>query len=138
MKFDTLAVHAGGEADKSTGSMAPPIHLSTNFLHGAASEEIHGYMYVRDKNPTQDRLEAAMSALEGGEDALVFSSGMGASAALMQNLEPNSHIMIPEDVYVHLRLLAARFLRKWYALRMSVRGGDILRGNEWDRIDHGS
>jgi cystathionine gamma-synthase len=113
MKFETLAVHAGGEPDKSTGSMAPPIHLSTNFLHGAASEEIHGYMYVRDKNPTQDRLEAAMSALEGGEDALVFSSGMGASAALMQNLEPNSHIMIPEDVYVHLRLLAARFLRKW-------------------------
>jgi cystathionine gamma-synthase len=113
MKFDTLAVHAGGEADKSTGSVAPPIHLSTNFLHGAASEELHGYMYVRDKNPTQDRLEAAMSALEGGEGALVFSSGMGASAALMQNLEPNSHIIIPEDVYVHLRVLAARFLGKW-------------------------
>lgn len=113
MKFDTLAVHAGGEPDKSTGSIAPPIHLSTNFVHGAASEEIHGYTYVRDKNPTQDRLEAAMSALEGGEDALMFSSGMGASAALLQNLESNSHIIIPADVYVHLRVLAAQFLGKW-------------------------
>ncbi len=113
MKLDTLAVHAGAAPDKATGSMAPPIHLSTNFLHGAASEETYGYMYIRDKNPTQDRLEEAMSALEGGEDALAFSSGMGATAALLQNLEPNSHIIIPADVYVHVRLLAARFLANW-------------------------
>jgi hypothetical protein len=39
--------------------MAPPIHLSTNFLHGAASEETFGYMYIRDKNPTQDRRKKA-------------------------------------------------------------------------------
>ena len=113
MRFDTLAVHAGASPDKSTGSMAPPIHLSTNFLHGAASEETYGYMYIRDKNPTQDRLEEAMSALEGGEDALVFSSGMGATAALLQNLPPHSHIIIPEDVYVHVRVLAARYLANW-------------------------
>jgi cystathionine gamma-synthase len=113
MKLDTLAVHAGAAPDKATGSMAPPIHLSTNFLHGAASEETYGYMYIRDKNPTQDRLEEAMSALEGGEDALAFSSGMGATAALLQNLEPNSHIIIPADVYVHLRVLAARHLANW-------------------------
>jgi len=113
MKLDTLAVHSGAAPDKTTGSIAPPIHLSTNFLHGAASEETHGYMYIRDKNPTQDRLEEAMSALEGGEDAMVFSSGMGATAALLQNLPPDSHIIIPEDVYVHVRLLAARYLPNW-------------------------
>src|ERR1700690_2604021 len=107
MKLDTLAFPSGAAPNKTPGSIAPPIHLSTNFLHGAASEETHGYMYIRDKNPTQDRLEEAMSALEGGEDALVFSSGMGATAALLQNLPPDSHIIIPEDVYVHVRLLAA-------------------------------
>jgi cystathionine beta-lyase/cystathionine gamma-synthase len=41
-----------------------------------------------------------MSALEGGEDALAFSSGMGATAAFFQSIEPRSHVIIPEDVYV--------------------------------------
>lgn len=120
MRMETLAVHAGATPDPVTGSVAPPIHLSTNFIHGPASEEIHGYTYVRDKNPTQDRLEAAMSALEGGEDALVFSSGMGATAAFFQTLEPNSHVIIPEDVYVHVRVLAATYFANWQLKFTSV------------------
>ena len=113
MKFDTLAIHAGAQPDKTTGSIAPPIHLSTNFLHGAASEESFGYMYIRDKNPTQDRLEEAMNALEGGEGALAFSSGMGATAAMLQSLPAGSHILIPRDVYSHVRVLASRYLANW-------------------------
>lgn len=113
MKMETLAVHAGFTPDPVTGSVAPPIHLSTNFIHGPASEEIHGYMYVRDKNPTQDRLEAAMAALEGGEDALAFSSGMGATSAFFQSLEPRSHVLIPEDVYTHVRVIAAKYFANW-------------------------
>jgi cystathionine gamma-synthase len=113
MKMETLAVHAGAAADPVTGSVTPPIHLSTNFIHGPASEETYGYMYIRDKNPTQDRLEGAMSALEGGEDALAFSSGMGATAALFQSLEPDSHVIIPEDVYVHVRVIAAKHFANW-------------------------
>ena len=113
MKMETLAVHAGAAADPVTGSVAPPLHLSTTFLHGPATEELHGYTYVRDKNPTQDRLETAMSALEGGEDALVFSSGMGATAAFFQGLEPGSHVIIPEDVYVHVRHVTAKYFANW-------------------------
>ena len=113
MKMETLAVHAGVGVDPVTGSVAPPLHLSTTFLHGPATEEIHGYIYVRDKNPTQDRLEAAMSALEAGEDALAFSSGMGATFAFFQSLEPHSHVIIPEDVYVHVRVMAATYFKNW-------------------------
>jgi cystathionine gamma-synthase len=113
MKIETLAVHAGAGADPVTGSIAPPIHLSTTFEHGPATEEIHGYIYVRDKNPTQDRLEAAMSALEGGESALAFSSGMGATAAFFQSLVPGSHVILPEDVYVHVRDLASKYFANW-------------------------
>ena len=113
MKMETLAVHAGATADPVTGSVAPPLHLSTTFVHGPATEEIHGYLYVRDKNPTQDRLEAALSALEGGEEALAFSSGMGATAAFFQSLEPHSHVIIPEDVYVHVRDVAAAYFKNW-------------------------
>jgi len=120
MKMETLAVHAGAAADPVTGSVALPIHLSTNFIHGPASEEIHGYTYVRDKNPTQDHLEAAMSALEGGEDALVFSSGMGATAAFFQSLQPHSHVIIPEDVYVHVRVIATAYFANWQLKFTSV------------------
>ena len=113
MRMETLAIRAGAEADPATGSVAPPIHLSTNFIHGPASEETYGYMYIRDKNPTQDRLETALAALEGGEDALVFSSGMGATSAFFQSLEPGSHVIIPEDVYVHVRVIAATHFKNW-------------------------
>ena len=68
MKLETLAVHAGAWIDSGTGAVTAPIHLSTTFEHGPASEEIHGYTYVRDKNPTQDRLEEALRLLEGGEE----------------------------------------------------------------------
>ena len=113
MKLETLAIHVGAAADPDTGSVAPPIHLSTTFIHGPASEEINGYMYIRQNNPTQDRLEAALSALEAGEDSLVFSSGMGASSAFFQSLEPGSHVIIPEDVYVGVRLMAATHFKNW-------------------------
>ncbi len=113
MNRDTIAIHAGAQPDSATGSVAPPLHLTTTFVHGPAGESQHGYTYVRDENPTQDRLETAMCALEGGEAALVFSSGMGAVAALFQSLEPNSHVVLPEDAYVHLRVLAAEHLPKW-------------------------
>ena len=120
MKMETLAIHAGAAHDSFTGSVAPPIHLSTNFIHGPASEETYGYMYVRDKNPTQDRLEAAMTALEGGEDALVFSSGMGATTAFFQSLEPGSHVIISEDVYTHVRVIAGKFFANWQLEYSSV------------------
>jgi len=113
MHIETTAVHAGAELDTATGSLAPPIHLSTTFEHGPASEEIHGYRYIRDWNPTQDRLEQAMSSLEGGEAALVFASGMGAATALLQVLEPGTHVIFPDDVYVHVRVAQQDFLPKW-------------------------
>jgi len=113
MHIETIAVHAGAEPDPATGSIAPPIHLSTTFAHGPASERTHGYLYIRDENPTQDRLEAAMRQLEGGEAALGFASGMGAAAALLQTLEPGSHAIFPEDVYVHIRVAHQDFLPKW-------------------------
>ena len=103
----------GRRSGSTTGSVTPPIHLSTNFIHGPASEETYGYTYIRDKNPTQDRLEAALSAIEGGEDALAFSSGMGATSAFFQSLPPGSHVIIPEDVYVHVRVIATTHFRNW-------------------------
>ena len=113
MRIETLAVHAGAEPDSTTGAVAPPIHLSTTFEHGPACEDLHGYSYIREKNPTQSRLEEAMAKLEGGEDALTFGSGMGAGCAVLQALEPGSHIIFPDDIYTGFRNLYQEFLPHW-------------------------
>ncbi len=113
MRIETLAVHAGADVDPETGAVAPPIHLSTTFEHGPASEEIHGYSYIREKNPTQSRLEEALAQLDGGEAAAVFSSGMAAGVAILQTLPPGSDVIFPDDIYVTLRRLYRDFLPNW-------------------------
>src|SRR4029450_403320 len=45
MRFQTRAVHAGRKPDPATGTLAPPIHLSTTFEHGPAGARPPGDMY---------------------------------------------------------------------------------------------
>jgi cystathionine gamma-synthase len=108
-KFDTLAVHAGAEPDGETGAVAPPLHLSTTFVHGAADDPAT-FSYQRVDNPTQRRLEAALAALEGGERALAFASGMAAVAAVLDTLRRGDRVVVPEDCYVGTRGYAAEVL----------------------------
>ena len=82
-RIETLAVHAGGEPDESTGAVSPPIHMATTFRHGPAGERQAGFEYQREGNPTQDRLETALAAMEGGQAALCFGSGMAAMSAAL-------------------------------------------------------
>ena len=79
LHLQTLAVHAGAEPDAATGAMSPPLHLATTFLHGPAGERIGGYEYQREGNPTQDRLEQALAALEGGAAAPPSSAASACS-----------------------------------------------------------
>src|SRR5690349_2108785 len=106
MKLETLLVHAGAERDETTGSIAPPLHLSTTFEHGPGGERPHGLIYIRDGNPTEARLERALAAIEGGGSARAFASGVAAGAALLQTLPPESHVLFPEDLYFVFRVMA--------------------------------
>ena len=110
MRPETIAVHAGGEPDAATGAVAPPLHLSTTFAHGPAGERVAGYEYQREGNPTQDRLHALLAALEGGEAALATASGMAAISLVLESLAPGSKVVIPDDCYTGLRVLANEFL----------------------------
>ncbi len=113
MKLETLMVHAGAERDPATGSVAPPLHLSTTFEHGPGGERPHGLSYIRDGNPTEARLEPALAAAEGGGRGLVFASGVAAGAALFQALPPKSHVLFPEDIYFVFRVMATQYLPRW-------------------------
>ena len=114
MRFETRAVHAGGDPDPATGAIAPPLHLSTTFEHGPAGEpHAAGHIYIRESNPTQSRLEEALGAVEGGEAALAFGSGVGAGAACLQALDPGAHILFHRDLYYAFRTMALEYAPRW-------------------------
>ncbi len=127
MRFETLAVHAGGERDSATGSVSPPIHLSTTFEHGPAGERPHGWMYIREGNPTQARLEEALAAVEGGQSAVVFGSGLAAGAAYLQAMPPGAHVIFPDDTYYGFRTIAEEFLPRWRMEATAVDMSDLSR-----------
>ena len=112
MRFETLAVHAGRTADPSGGVM-PAIQLSTTFERDASGVPLGGHTYIRESNPNQAQLEAALAPLEGAEAALVFASGMAAGIALLQTLPPGSHVVFPDDVYYGFRDAADDYLPQW-------------------------
>ena len=112
MKIDTIAVHAA-EPDDATGAVAPPIHLATTFTRDADLELTAGFQYVREGNPTQSQLEAALCRLESAEAALAFASGMGAALAILQACAPGDRVIVPDDAYYGLKIAARDFLGPW-------------------------
>ena len=112
MKIETLAVHAGRSIDAATGAVTTPIHLSTTFERGPAGDYPSGFSYSRETNPNRQALEQCLAALEGGKEALAFSSGLAVITALLLGLEPGDHIVAPDDVYYGLRKLLSDVFAK--------------------------
>jgi len=97
-KYSTLAVHAGQYPDPQTGAVNVPVYLSSTFeLTGIGTDK--GWDYSRAGNPTRDRLEEALAALEGGTSAHAFGSGMAALTALMAPLHAGDHLICSHNVY---------------------------------------
>jgi cystathionine gamma-synthase len=113
MRIETLAVHAGHSIDPATGAVATPIHLSTTFERDAEGGYPHGYIYGRSANPTRHALEEGLAALEGGEDAAAFGSGLAASSAVLQALAPGDHVIAPTDVYHGMTKLLREVYMRW-------------------------
>lgn len=97
--IETLAVHAGQPVDAATSAVATPIYLSTTFERGADGGYPHGFSYSRDDNPNRAALEKCVAAIEGGERALAFPSGIAVASAVLQALKPGDHVLAPDDVY---------------------------------------
>jgi cystathionine gamma-synthase len=113
MKIETLAVHAGQHVDDATGAVTPPIHLSTTFEREADGSFPHGYIYGRDANPNRRHLEECLAQLEGGLDAVAFSSGSAATAMLFQALAPGQHVIAPYDAYYGTNKLLRDHFERW-------------------------
>jgi cystathionine gamma-synthase len=124
--FSTQAVHAGEQRRKPYGALTTPI-VQTSTYTFADSAEVQEFMqrkaageagvrdeYGRYSNPTQTAAERKLAALEGGEHALLFASGMAAiSTALLALLSAGDHIVLAADCYHRTREFALAFLSRW-------------------------
>ncbi|MES2378830.1 MAG: cystathionine gamma-synthase [Bacteroidota bacterium] len=98
MKFATKAIHAGQEPDPSTGAVMTPIYQTSTYWQKSPGEH-QGFEYSRGTNPTRKALEGCLAALENAKFGLAFSSGMGATDAVMKLLLPGDEVITGNDLY---------------------------------------
>lgn len=108
---DTLTVSHGYDPREAGGAAKPPAYLTSTFVYASAAEakSLHeaffdgaetgakGHIYGRLGHPGLDIVEARLAALDGGEDAACFASGMAAISAILLGL------LAPGDVLLHSR-----------------------------------
>ena len=96
---ETVCVEAGGH--RTAGEpVSPAVHLSTTYHHGG------DYEYIREASPTIEAFERVLGSLEGGH-AVAFSSGMAASAAVLDGLACGARVLAPTVGYKGVRNLLA-------------------------------
>jgi O-acetylhomoserine (thiol)-lyase len=105
--FATLAVHAGGQPDPTTGARATPVYQTTSFVfedadHAASlfALQTFGNIYTRVGNPTNAVLEERVAALEGGTAGLAVASGHAAQVVVMHTLmTPGDELVASKKLY---------------------------------------
>ena len=85
MKFGTKTIHAGQEADPTTGAIMTPIYQTSTYIQASPGDH-KGYEYSRTGNPTRNALEKNLAALENGTHGLCFGSGLAAIDAIIKLL----------------------------------------------------
>ncbi|MCB9081233.1 MAG: cystathionine gamma-synthase [Lewinellaceae bacterium] len=98
MKFGTKAIHAGIEPDPSTGAVMTPIYQTSTYAQESPGVH-HGYEYARTQNPTRSVLEKNLAALENGQFAICFSSGLAAMDSVIRLFQPGEEVIASNDLY---------------------------------------
>jgi cystathionine gamma-synthase len=112
--FETLAIHAGQEADPETGAVVPPIYQVSTYRQDGVGKTRGGHDYARTVNPTRTALERCLAALEGAEHGFAFASGMAAADTVLRALcASGDHVVIPDDAYGGTFRLVDKVLAPW-------------------------
>ena len=116
---EDICAHLGDDYDTFCGAIVPPIFQNTLFVQPT---EVNGltqteYAYTRVSNPTVDIAERKIAALEGGDGALCFGSGMAAiSSAILHYARTRCHIVAVSSIYGP----SASLIRDWLAPKFGV------------------
>ena len=110
-RFSTICIHAGQVPDPSTGAIITPIYQTSTYVQEALGKH-KGYEYARTQNPTRSALEGNLAAMEGGQAAFAFASGLAATGAIMTLLEAGDHVVVTDNTYGGTYRLFERVLRR--------------------------
>ena len=98
MGFATDAIHIGQEPDPATGAIIVPIYQTSTFVQEELGKH-KGYEYARTSNPTRAALERNLAALERGQFAFAFASGMAAINVTLSLLKSGDHVVAGHNLY---------------------------------------
>lgn len=104
---DTVVIHEGYDDREHQGSLAVPLYQTSTYSFETAlqgenrfSGAEEGNIYSRLGNPTVHVLEERMAALENGNGALAFGSGMAAVSSILVHLtKAGDHILCSRGIY---------------------------------------
>jgi cystathionine beta-lyase/cystathionine gamma-synthase len=119
--IDTEILHVAEGAREGATPLTTPIYATSTFLFKNAAEmeayqrgEGNKYIYSRYSNPNIESVERKLAVLEGGEAALVTSSGMAASAtALFGLLRAGDEVVCASAIYGGTLHLIAEHLQRF-------------------------
>lgn len=127
-KKEDICTHLGEDYSKYMGAIVPPIYQTSLFVQPTEVNNIdeQEYVYTRINNPTTEIAEKKLAALEEGEEAKCFSSGMAAiSSAIMFYIEKDCHVICVQNVYGPTRDFLENYLQKFGVETTFVSGEDI-------------
>jgi cystathionine beta-lyase len=121
MELSYILNHLGEERSEYYGAVNPPIFQTSNFCFPSVAvmrerlqTELQTPFYTRGYNPTVAILRKKIAALEGAEDALVFSSGSAAvAAAVMSVVKAGDHVVAVQKPYSWTNTLLGSYLAKY-------------------------
>ncbi len=122
---ETIVAQGLGWMDETHNGVIPGIFPSTTFEREADNSYPNGRVYTRDQNPNYDQPEQVLAALEKGEAAFLFSSGMSAAVSVFQALKPGDHVVAPEVMYWALRNWLLTYAKEWGIDTTFVPNGDL-------------
>jgi cystathionine beta-lyase/cystathionine gamma-synthase len=133
MDLSYILNELGEERENYFNAIAPPIIQTSNFkfnsvahFRGALADEYQGNLYSRGFNPTIDILRKKLAALDGAEDALVFSSGIAAiTVPVLALLQSGDEVICVENPYSWTIKLFNEFLPKFGIKTTFVDGTSI-------------
>jgi len=111
MKIETLAITSTTLHDEKR-AVIPPIYLSTTFERREdGTFDKDDYIYNRLDNPNRRMLEKSLTVMEKGYQAFTFASGLAAVNAVFQTLRAGDHVILPDDAYYAVILLAEELFK---------------------------
>lgn len=113
ISLETKAAQALGWIDESTHSIIPPLYLSATYQRKEDLSYHKGLKYTRADNPTYQQVGQLLAELENGKATQLFSSGMAATAAILQTLREGDHIILTEGVYAGTKRWVKTYLKNW-------------------------